>query len=111
MKKSQIRTPPEHRRSGKILSRMKEAPTETALLCRIEPLQSDGLPGRHGLKGIFEQQSVTALRAFFVGQEPVLNPHDKYDRKAEEVGKWQPKNEAREAANDLSGKHVAQQEH
>ena len=43
---------------------MKEAPTETALLCRIEPLQSDGLPGRHGLKGIFEQQSVIALRAF-----------------------------------------------
>ena len=43
---------------------MKEAPTETALLCHIEPLQSDGLPGRHGLKGIFEQQSVTALRAF-----------------------------------------------
>jgi hypothetical protein len=43
---------------------MKEAATEAALLCRIEPLQSEGLPGRHGLKGIFEQQSVTALRAF-----------------------------------------------
>jgi hypothetical protein len=27
----------------------------------------------------------------FIGQKPVLNPHDKYNRKAEEVAKWQPK--------------------
>jgi hypothetical protein len=51
------------------------------------------------------------LSPIFVGQKPVLNPHNKYNRKAEEVPKWQPKNEAHEAANDLSGKRVAQHEH
>jgi hypothetical protein len=71
MKKSQIRTPPSIGPDLPTIDEVirlslecKRPPAETALLCRIEPLQSDGLPERHGLKGIFEQQSVIALRAF-----------------------------------------------